>query len=232
MSKHILIVDDDTLITRSVAFSLQKAGYTTSTATSAEDALTLVRANPPDAILLDIVLPGMDGLAALRTFRNETAVPIIFITARRRELDEILGLELGADDYITKPFDTEVLLAHLRAVLRRAAVQSESVIPTTPVHVGNLTIDPSARTVHVGGQETALSPKEFDLLLALASKVGHVFSVDDLLRQVWGQDWAGESQTIYVHIHWLREKIETDPTQPRRLLTVKGVGYRLVPVSE
>ncbi|MBX3061421.1 MAG: response regulator transcription factor [Anaerolineae bacterium] len=232
MSKCILIIDDDTLMTRSLAFSLQQAGFTTLTAASAEDALSILRMKSPDAILLDIGLPGMDGLEALRVFRQEAAVPIIFVTARRRELDEILGLELGADDYITKPFDTDVLLAHLKSVLRRASV-NHSVSPIRyPLQVGDLLIDPDARSVRIIDKEIELAPKEFDLLLTLAQNAGNVVSVERLLRQIWGADWIGESQTIYVHVRWLREKIEQNPTHPRRLLTVKGVGYKLVPVSD
>jgi DNA-binding response OmpR family regulator len=234
MGKYVLIVDDDALMTRSVAFNLQQAGYITSTAASAEEALTAVKTESPDAILLDIMLPGMDGLEALQVLRQETVAPIIFVTARRRELDEILALESGADDYITKPFDTDVLLAHLKAVLRRsvAPLEKDSAQQQQPIHVGDLTIDPTARTVHVGNREVELSPKEFDLLLTLAREAGRVLSMEHLLAHVWGSDWMGESQTIYVHVRWLREKIEENPAEPRRLVTVKGAGYKLVPVAE
>jgi DNA-binding response OmpR family regulator len=232
MSKHVLIVDDDSLITRSLAFSLQQAGYITSCAATAEEALNAVKNEALDAILLDIMLPGMDGLEALGVLQQETAAPIIFVTARRRELDEILGLELGADDYITKPFDTDVLLAHLKAVLRRSATPSEKRTALQLIQVGDLTIDSDARTVHVGKRVVELSPKEFDLLLTLAREAGRVLSVDDLLLRIWGTDWVGESQTIYVHVRWLREKIEENPAEPCRLVTVKGVGYKLIPLME
>ncbi len=231
MKKNILIIDDDTLMTRSLTFSLEQAGYATMTAATAEDGLAILKSKLPDAILLDIGLPGMDGLEALQVFRQETHAPVIFVTARRRELDEILGLELGADDYIVKPFDTDVLLAHLKSVLRRTTMSHTPTILPHPLQVGDLSIDPNSHSVKVAERVIELAPKEFDLLLALAQNAGSVVSVERLLKQIWGAHWIGESQTIYVHIRWLREKIEENPAQPQRLLTVKGVGYKLVPVA-
>ncbi|HUN09606.1 MAG TPA: response regulator transcription factor [Aggregatilineales bacterium] len=229
MTFSILIVDDDPIITHALAYRLQKTGYIPLVASSAEEGLLLADQNSVDTILLDIGLPGMDGLEALRLFQSKTSAPIIFLTARRRELDEIFGLELGADDYITKPFDMDVLLTRLRVVLRRGTrpKHTESLL-----QVGDLEIDPVGRTVRLAGDPIVLAPREFDLLHLLAFEVGHVLSVEDLLSRVWGVDWIGESQTIYVHIRWLREKLESDPSQPKRILTVKGVGYKLVPVSE
>ncbi len=226
--KHILIVDDDALMRRSLAFNLERAGYRVSTAGTAEDALARIRLDPPDLVLLDIGLPGMDGLDALRRMHRERALPVIFVTARRRELDEILGLELGADDYVTKPFDFDVLLARIKAVLRRAhrAVSSLSA-PPKPIIVGDLVIDPAAHTVTLRGEPVELAPREFDLLTALAQEAGHVLSVDDLLARVWGAEYIGEPQVVYVHIRWLREKLEDDPKHPRRIITVRGVGYKL-----
>lgn len=229
MTFSILIVDDDPIITHALAYRLQKTGYIPLVASSAEEGLLLADQTSVDTILLDIGLPGMDGLEALRLFQSKTSAPIIFLTARRRELDEIFGLELGADDYITKPFDMDVLLTRLRVVLRRGTrpKHTESLL-----QVGDLEIDPVGRTVRLAGDPIVLAPREFDLLHLLAFEVGHVLSVEDLLSRVWGVDWIGESQTIYVHIRWLREKLESDPSQPKRILTVKGVGYKLVPVSE
>jgi DNA-binding response OmpR family regulator len=229
MSKHILVVDDDALLRRSLAFNLEKAGYRVSTAAIAEDALAQVRVEPPDLVLLDIGLPGMDGLDALRRLHQQIDVPVIFLTARRRELDQILGLELGADDYVTKPFDIDVLLARIRAVLRRAARPLAT--GPTALQLGDLLIDPAAYTVSVGGRSVELPPREFDLLHALALEAGHVVSVDDLLARVWGAEYAGESQVVYVHVRWLREKLEEDPSQPRRIVTVRGKGYKLVPAA-
>jgi len=225
--KQILIVDDDALMRRSLALSLEGAGYRAETATSAEEALEAVAARRPDLVLLDIGLPGIDGLEALRLLRQRLDAPVIFVTARRRELDEILGLELGADDYVTKPFDTDVLLARIRAVLRRARRAPAERRPA-PIEVGDLRIDPGAHTVSVRGEEVSLAPREFDLLLALAQEAGRVVPIDDLLQRVWGAEYVGEPQVVYVHIRWLREKLERDPQRPRMIVTVRGVGYKLV----
>jgi DNA-binding response OmpR family regulator len=227
-SAHILLVDDDALIRRSLAFSLEKAGYHVSTAGNAEDALAMARASPPELVLLDIGLPGMDGLETVKHLREPLRLPVIFLTARHREIDEVLGLELGADDYITKPFDLDVLLARIKAVLRRL---QPAPAPTSPITltVGDLTIDPSAHTVSVGGKPTELPPREFDLLYTLASDAGKVLSVDQLIARVWGAEYEGEPQVVYVHIRWLREKLEQDPQSPRRIVSVRGVGYKLEP---
>jgi DNA-binding response OmpR family regulator len=225
--KRILIVDDDALMRRSLAFNLEQAGYSISTAADAESALDLARLESPDLILLDIGLPGMDGLDALRVFRARANVPIVFLTARRRELDEALGLELGADDYVTKPFDLGVLLARIKAVLRRTERAAPSATPAARLQVGDLVIDPGAHVARLCGQELSLAPREFALLHALALQAGQVVSTDDLIAQVWGAEYAGEPQVVYVHIRWLREKIEADPQNPERIVTVRGVGYRL-----
>jgi DNA-binding response OmpR family regulator len=226
--KHVLIVDDDALLRRSLAFNLHKAGYRASTAATAEDALAQARLDPPDLVLLDIGLPGMDGLDALRSLRQQIDVPVIFLTARRRELDQVVGLELGADDYVTKPFDIDVLLARIKAVLRRASVAPLPVRARALLAAGDLEIDPAAHAVTVGGRTVDLAPREFDLLYALALEAGHVVPVDDLLARVWGAEYAGEPQAVYVYIRWLREKLEEDPERPRRIVTVRGVGYKLV----
>lgn len=230
MSKHILVVDDDALLRTSVAFTLKTVGYQVTVAASAEEALGAIQTHHLDLILLDIGLPGMDGLEALRTIQRESTIPIIFVTARRRELDEIVGLELGADDYITKPFDMDVLLARIKAVLRRTTAK-ENPAPTE-ITVGDLRIDTASHLVQVGDQTIDMPPKEFAILFALAQEAGHVLSIDELIRRVWGAEWIGEAQTIYVHIRWLREKIERDPAHPRRLVTIKGTGYKLMPVVE
>jgi len=227
-SNHILLVDDDSLFRRGLAFSLERAGYRVSTAASAEDALAFIERDPPDLALLDIGLPGMDGLDALRRLRERAdTLPVVFLTARRRELEQVLGLELGADDYITKPFDRDVLMARIKAVLRRA--QRAPAVPPEPhpLAVGNLVIDPSAFKVTVGERVVELSRREFDLLYTLALEPGHVLSTEDLLARVWGAEYRGEPQVVYVHIRWLREKVEDDPSQPRRIITVRGAGYKL-----
>lgn len=230
MTRQILLVDDDDLLRRSLAFNLERAGFHALPAANAEDALAIARSERPDLVLLDIGLPGMDGLDALRHLRQQVSAPVIFLTARRRELDEVLGLELGADDYVTKPFDVDVLLARIRAVLRRAQAQAESkTLEPQPLVVGDIAIDPSRHTASVGGSLVELAPREFDLLHALAMDAGRVLSVDALLARVWGAEYQGEPQVVYVHIRWLREKLEQDPRRPRRILTVRGVGYKLEP---
>ncbi|MEA2235164.1 MAG: hypothetical protein QOD83_4980 [Solirubrobacteraceae bacterium] len=225
MEKHILLVDDDPLLRRSLSFNLERSGYRADAAASGEEALALVQSNPPDLVLLDIGLPGMDGLDALRLFRSGFTTPVIFLTARRRELDEVLGLELGADDYITKPFDLDVLLARIRVALRHT--QAVTVPARTRRIAGDITIDPTTHIATADGRALDLSPREFDLLYALVVDAGHVVTVDDLLASVWGAGYSGEPQVVYVHVRWLRQKIEADPSHPRRIITVRGVGYKL-----
>ncbi len=228
---RILVIDDDRLMRRSVALSLTGAGYATESAGSGEEGLALARKLRPDLVLLDIGLPGMDGLETLRAFQKEIAAPVIFVTARRRELDEIVGLEMGADDYITKPFDMDVLLARVKAVLRRGQQRESLPAPALPIAVGDLRIDAAAHQVTVGGALVELAPKEYDLLYYLAQRAGEAVPLEDIVTHVWGDEWAGETQTVYVHVRWLRTKIETEPNKPRRLLTVRGVGYRLIPAA-
>ena len=232
MAKQILLVDDDALMRRSLAFNLEQAGYQVSSAANAEDGLAIARRNPPELVLLDIGLPGMDGLEALRNFKDKFNLPVIFVTARRRELDEVLGLELGADDYVTKPFDIDVLLAHIKAVLRRSEAPARNQDKPSTLVAGDITIDSAAHAVHVAGKAVDLSRREFDLLHALALEPRRVFSVDELLARVWGAEFIGQPQVVYVHIRWLREKIEADPNHPQRLITVRGVGYKLEPQGE
>lgn len=229
MAKHILVCDDDALLRRSLSLQLEQAGYRATTAASAEDMLALARRDTPDLILLDIGLPGMDGLDALRHVQQGMDVPVIFVSARRRELDTILGLELGADDYITKPFNPDVLLAHVKAVLRRSARQSAATAVADTLTVGDMTIDPAAHTVTIKEQPVDLTAREFALLHTLALEAGRVVAVDDIIVRVWGAEFMGEPQAVYVHIRWLREKIEADPNKPERIVNVRGVGYKLVP---
>ncbi len=230
MAKHILVVDDDALLRRSLSLQLEQVGYRTNTAASAEDALALIKRDPPDLILLDVGLPGMDGLEALKHFQQDIDVPVIFVTARRRELDTILGLELGADGYITKPFNPDVLLAHVKAVLRRSARQGVTHSEPDTLTIGaDMIIDPAAHTVAVAGEAIELTAREFALLHTLALEAGKVLSVDEIITRVWGAEFMGEPQVVYVHIRWLREKIETDPNKPNRIVNVRGVGYKLVP---
>lgn len=227
-SAHILLVDDSAPLRRNLAFNLEQAGYRVSTAANAEDALAMARSDIPALVLLDIGLPGMDGLEALRQFRASFQLPVIFLTARHRELDQVLGLELGADDYVTKPFDLDVLVARIKAALRHA--QPAAVPPNSDVlFTGDLTIDPNAHTVTLRGKPIDLAPREFELLRVLALEAGNVLSVGGLLTRVWGSEYAGEPQVVYVSIRRLREKIEEDPQDPRRIISVHRVGYKLEP---
>lgn len=191
MAKRILLVDDDALLRRSLAFNLERAGYSVTTAANAEDGLAIVRKDRPELVVLDIGLPGMDGLDALRNMREGLGVPVILLTARRRELDEVLGLELGADDYISKPFDLDVLLAHIKAVLRRTRPGSVS-LATGPeqVRAGDLIVDPAAHTVSLKGQSLDLAPREFGVLYHLAFNAGRLVTTDELLNQVWGAEFT------------------------------------------
>jgi DNA-binding response OmpR family regulator len=228
MKKYILVVEDDALMRRSVVFNLEQSGYLAKGAANAEDALAIAERDRPDLVLLDIGLPGMDGLDAMRIFKERSQAPVIFVTARRRELDELLGLELGADDYITKPFTMSILLARIKAVLRRVEIE-ETVSPSNQsIVVGDLALDPLAYTVSMAGQPLELNKREFDILHTLMLHAGQVISTQDLLANVWGAEYVGEPQVVYVHIRWLREKLETTPEKPERIVTVYGVGYKLI----
>lgn len=226
MAKKIIIVDDDALMRRSLAFNLEQAGFHTNTANTAETALAIARQFHPDLVLLDIGLPGMDGLDALKKFKADFKVPVIFVTARRRNLDEVVGLELGADDYITKPFDVDVLIAHIKAVLRRSN-GSVSFTDAEPIQSGSIRLDPVTHEVNISGKPISLTPREFTLLSILARQPDRVFSIDELLEQAWGAEFIGQPQVVYVHMRWLREKIEENASQPKRIVTVRGIGYKL-----
>lgn len=229
MPKHILLIDDDALLVKSLAFTLQQNGYRATTATSAEQGIGLMNQDAPDLILLDIGLPGMDGLEALKRIEREKQIPVIFLTARRRELDEVLGLELGAQDYITKPFNEDVLLARIKAVLRRHENVIENARASSELVCGEIVIYVKEHHVTLRGELIDLAPKAFELLRVLAINAGQVMSVDQLIEQVWGIEFAGEPQVVYVHVRWLREKLEDDASNPKRLVTVRGVGYKLMP---
>jgi two-component system alkaline phosphatase synthesis response regulator PhoP len=228
LSTSVLVVDDDDLFRRSLAFSLEQAGFDARTAGSAEDAIAMTTQKRPEIVLLDIMLPGMDGLEALRYFHDKIGVPVIFLTARRRQVDQIVGLELGADDYLPKPFDTDVLIAHIRAVLRRTKSAQPGEQRPQVIQVGDLTIDPWSRTVTEAGRAIELTPKEFDLLFALAIEPERVLTIDELLARVWGAEYDGQPQIVYVNIRWLRQKLEKDSHNPTHLISVRGVGYKLV----
>jgi DNA-binding response OmpR family regulator len=225
MAAKILVVDDDTLLRRSLKYRLEHEGYAVITADSGEDALTSARRDLPDLILLDIGLPDRDGLNVARTLQREMAMPIIFLTGRSQEADIVVGLELGAEDYITKPFGMRELLARIRVVLRRAMrVPAQAV--DEPLTAGDVWLDPKRRAVRVSGKPVELPPKEFELLRLLLANAETVLPTDYLLDAVWGEEFDGAVQVLYVHIGWLREHIEVDPRHPRYIQTVRGVGYK------
>ncbi len=225
MPGKILVVDDDVLIRRTLKYRLEHEGYTVTTAETGEEALASAHRDRPDLVLLDIGLPDKDGLAVARTLSAESRIPIIFLTARNQEVDIVVGLELGAEDYITKPFGMRELIARIRVVMRRAE-QPLSVSRDELLTVGHVTLDPKGHMVHVRGKRIDLPPKEFDLLRLLMANAGTVLSTDYLLNAVWGEDFVGAVQVLYVRIGWLREQIEDDPRHPSRVLTVRGVGYK------
>ena len=231
MAKKILLVDDEPLILDSVSYNLRQEGYEVITAKDGDTGLKLALAENVDLILLDLMLPGVDGLEVCRQIRKKSEVPIIMLTAKEGEIDRILGLELGADDYVTKPFSMRELLARVKTVLKRLnGVPLQKEQPKAIV-CDNLVIDLLGHEVSVHGNTINLSSKEYDLLRILAAHPGQVLSREQLLNLVWGADFYGDNRTVDVHIRWLREKIEEDPGNPRYIQTVRGVGYKFRQVS-
>lgn len=225
MKKKILVVDDEALVRSTLEYWLGCEGYEVILADSAEIGLALARRDHPDLILLDIGLPDSNGFDVARVLQREK-LSIIFLTGRTHEADVVAGLELGAEDYITKPFRMRELLARVRVVLRRGP---RTTAPATEVlRVGDVRLDPKAHEVMVRDERVELPPKEFELLQLLMANAGTVLSTDYLLDEIWGEDFAGALQVLYVHIGWLREKIELDPRHPRYILTARGIGYKFV----
>ncbi len=227
----ILVVDDEPVIMESLAYSLRREGYEVSITPNGLEAMDLFDRIRPDLVVLDIMLPGIDGLEVCRRLRARSAVPIIMLTARSDEVDRILGLEIGADDYLPKPFSFRELLARIRSLVRRVALdtQAES---TGLLRIGTLSLDPVARRVQKNQQDIQLSAREFDLLYFLMTQAGRACSRQELLNKVWGEDWSGDPRTLEVHIRWLRLKVEEDPTNPIYIQTVRGYGYRFVSPDE
>jgi len=224
----ILVVEDDRNLLDVLQYNLTRDGYSVILATDGSQALDLARQDKPDLIILDVMLPKLNGFEVCRILRKETTSPIIMLTAKTDELDKIIGLEIGADDYVTKPFSMRELLARVRAMLRRAKMlEPKPVTGTSYFKIGNLEVDIARRKVTLNDATVDLTPKEFDLLAFLAKNKGLVFSREQLLEKVWGYDFAGGTRTVDVHIHWLRQKIENDAARPQRLVTVRGAGYKL-----
>jgi two-component system KDP operon response regulator KdpE len=224
--QRILVVDDEPQILRALGTTLRGAGYTVDTAATAEEALTAAAANPPEAVIVDLVLPDGNGTEVTRELRTWTAAPVIVLSAVGEEREKVAALDAGADDYVTKPFSVDELLARLRAVMRRTPGGQEPVIA-----VGDLRIDVAQRVVTVGGARVKLSPHEFDLLRVLAQNQGKLLTHRMLLREVWGPAYQVEANYLHVYVSHLRRKIEPDPSSPRYLLTEPGAGYRLIDPS-
>ncbi len=221
---HLLIVEDDDDLRKALKYSLKEQGYEISTAATGPKGLEKARSHDYDLIILDLMLPGLDGLSLLRALRMSRQTPVLMLTARSSEMDKIIGLESGADDYLTKPFGLGELVARIRALLRRS--QRAAPAAADAIISGALVLDVIGRRVTLQGRRLEMSPKEFSLLAELMRHERAVLSRDLLLTRVWGYDYAGNSRTVDVHIRWLREKIEPDPSRPRYLQTVRGVGYR------
>ena len=250
----VLVVDDEPSVRDALSYTLRQEGYRVEVAATGPEAIASARRHKPDAVVLDVMLPGIDGFQVCRAIRAESTVPILLLSARGEEIDRVLGLEIGADDYLTKPFAMRELLARVRAMLRRVDMMrprepaataeptyavsdgspgepnDSAVMTEAPVVLGDLVVDRARRVATLDGTTLTLRPKEFDLLHFLARNPGVVHSRDVLLRRVWGYDYSFGTRTVDVHVRWLRQKIERDPGNPSRLETVRGFGYRLVPV--
>ena len=231
MPVKILVVEDEPALLDTLTYNLIHQGYEVENASDGEAALICARNSHPDLVVLDIMLPKLDGFEVCRILRQETSVPILMLTARDDEIDRVLGLEMGADDYLTKPFSMREFLARVKAQLRRARMAREEIDHRPPFEqdtftFNNLVLIPSRREVLINDQPIYMKPKEYELLTYLAAHRGQVLSREQILAQVWGWEFMGGSRTVDVHIRWLREKIEIDPAHPQRIITVRSAGYR------
>jgi DNA-binding response OmpR family regulator len=221
--KKILLVDDEAAIVQSLRYNLEKNGYIVTAAGDGRSAVALAASEEPDLVILDIMLPLLDGIEACKEIRKVSTVPIIMLTAKDQEFDKVLALELGADDYVTKPFSLGEIIARVKARLRRQEVDHDQ--RDEAITIGEISIDRSRQRLVVRGEVVALAPKEFRLLHVLMENRGRIVTRQMLLEKVWGYDFEGEHQTISVHVRWLREKIEVDPNNPRHIITVRSRGY-------
>ena len=227
----MLVVEDEVALQEALEYNLNRQGYTTQVASDGRSAIEIARSFQPDIIVLDVMLPLLDGFEVTRILRQEMNTPILILTARDDEIDRVIGLELGADDYLTKPFSMREFLARVKALLRRVRLIREEIdhevsAQSEVLRFGNLTLDLSRREILLDDKPLPVKPKEFDLLLFLANHRGQVLSRDLILERVWGWDFHGGSRTVDVHVRWLREKIEENPAVPTRIVTVRGAGYR------
>ncbi len=223
MARTILVVDDEPILRETLAEALDADGFRVLTAADGREALSRFREHQPDLVVLDLMLPELSGIEVCRIIRAESGVPIVMLTAKTSELDKVVGLELGADDYVTKPFSLRELSARIRALLRRTEQLAEA--PAPLVEIGALTVDLAGHRLLRDGERVPVKPKVFELLAHLLRHPGQVLTREQLLEHVWGYDYAGETRTVDVHIHWLRAAIEPDPAEPAYLHTVRGVGY-------
>lgn len=221
-TKTVLVVDDEPTLIATLRYNLEREGYKVVSAGDGERAIALARSERPDLMILDLMLPAVDGLEVCRILRREMNLPILMLTARASEVDKVVGLEIGADDYVTKPFSNRELLARVRALLRRTTGASDD----EAIVSGDLRVDLKRRDVTRDGKPLDLKPKEMELLIYFLRNRGRAFTREQLLREVWGYDFYGDSRTVDVHVSWLRQKIEDQPGKPSRILTVRGVGYR------
>jgi DNA-binding response OmpR family regulator len=232
MSETILVVEDEPSLQETLAYNLKKEGYTVEAVGDGHAALELARKLKPDLIVLDLMLPGIDGFEVTRILRKEMTTPILMLTARDDEIDRVVGLEVGADDYLTKPFSMRELMARVKAQLRRARLIREELgsqpteAPQEKLTFANLVVNQTRREVILNEAPLQLKPKEYELLLFLAEHKGQMLSREFILERVWGWDYIGDSRTVDVHVRWLRQKIEADPAKPERIVTVRGGGYR------
>jgi DNA-binding response OmpR family regulator len=227
MTNKILIVEDDPNLLETLQYNLKKESYDVVTAADGELALEAARKEKPDLILLDIMLPKLSGFEVCRILRKEMTTPIMMLTAKVDETDKVVGLEIGADDYITKPFSMRELIARVRAMLRRTQITETLPIQDKTIRIGDIKVDIDRHQVLQKDVILDLKPKEFELLVFLAKNRGIVFSREQLLEKVWGYEYAGDTRTVDVHIRWLRQKIEVDPGNPEYLITIRGTGYKL-----
>lgn len=223
----MLVVEDEATLASTLSYNLRKNGFNVVSASDGLEGLQTARRDKPDVIVLDLMLPKMDGLEVCRRIRAESDVPILMLTAKTEEFDKVVGLEMGADDYLTKPFGMRELMARVRALLRRSGAR-EGTEAASHMSIGAIELDVRGRSAQRDGENVPLKPKEFDLIFFLAKNAGQVFTREQLLEQVWGYDFFGGSRTVDVHVRWLREKLEAVPSNPRHLLTVRGVGYKFV----
>lgn len=228
MPDTILIVEDESSVAEAIAYTLAQEGFETEIASDGREALDSFEETAPSLVILDLMLPGLSGWQLFTAFRRQRDVPIIMLTARTEEADRVAGLEMGADDYVPKPFSMRELVARIRTVLRRSARGGSEDAPADRLEAGDIEVDMGSHEVTVRGQSVSLSPKEFDLLTYLMRNSSRVRTRDEIIATVWGEEEYLDQRTVDVHIRWLRQKVEVDPANPRHLITVRGVGYKFV----